>query len=76
MTARQTEPGLVIATEAAVRAAWDSGRPLWAIAAAIGVSHGQVMDVVRALGLPDRHPTTRQVLTDQLPPLDRELTAI
>jgi hypothetical protein len=41
--------------------AWLNEVPLHQITAAAQMEHVAVMDVVRGLRLPDRHPTTRQI---------------
>lgn len=64
-----------------VRAGWTAGWPLFAIAARVvvetgtrplasGLGHRDVMDTVRALGLPDRDPVTRQVYPNTLAAAD------
>lgn len=51
-----------------IRHGWSSGAPLLAIADVTGLHYAQVMDRVRELALPERHPTL-------LEPLDPDLLA-
>lgn len=53
-----------------VTADWMRGRPLWEIkedAKLAGLGGEDVMDVVRALQLPERHCTTGKVLEPHIP---------
>jgi len=45
----------------AISAAWLAGVPMHDIAAASKLYPNEIGDRVRALGLPDRHPTTREI---------------
>ncbi len=45
----------------AIASAWLNEVPLHLMAEATAKSYVDIMDVVRAMRLPDRHPTTRKV---------------
>lgn len=49
--------------EAAITDGWMGGHLLAGICAEVGRPATEVMETVRRLGLPDRHPTTRELLT-------------
>lgn len=60
-------PLLAVWQETAIADGWLGGRLLAEICAETRMSHVAVMDVVRRLQLPERHPTTRRLVPEPTP---------